>query len=266
VSGAEAKGDVVSGGPIILSVVNLRKTYKLGRTEVPVLRGVSLDVREGEFLAILGASGSGKSTLLHLMGGLDRPDAFDTGFIVPGGKGGAAGTGEPSGTGQSPALTGPATIQFRGEEITKFSTAKLDRFRAADVGFVFQFYHLLPELTVLENVTIAQMIRGKPGKERAAALLDQVGLSHRLRHRPIELSGGERQRVAIARALVNQPAILLADEPTGNLDHATGQKILDMLGAIRASTRQTMVVVTHDSATAARADRVVRLADGVVER
>lgn len=223
-------------GAPILSVGAVHKTYRLGRVDVPVLRGVSLSVREGEFLAILGASGSGKSTLLHLMGGLDRPDKLEGG-----------------------------TIRFRDQEVTAFSSRRLDRYRAVDIGFVFQFYHLLPELTVLENVVIAQMVRGRVAREQARGLLERVGLGHRLGHRPVELSGGERQRVAIARALVNQPSVLLADEPTGNLDHATGKIILDMLEDIRRDSRQTMVVVTHDPATAERADRVVNLVDGVVE-
>jgi lipoprotein-releasing system ATP-binding protein len=153
------------------------------------------------------------------------------------------------------------------------SSGELDRYRAEDVGFVFQFYHLLPELTVLENVLLGPMIRhGRFGymarsgqaKAEGTKLLDTVGLGHRLRHRPAELSGGERQRVAIARALINQPTLLLADEPTGNLDHVTGGKILDMLMEIRRQRSQTMVVVTHDEETAKRADRVIRLMDGVV--
>jgi len=222
--------------PPILTASNLHKTYRLGRVRVPVLRGVDLSIAEGEFVAVLGSSGSGKSTLLHLLGGLDRPDT------------------EPA----------PA-IDFRGDRVTSMSAGALDRYRRASVGFVFQFYHLLPELTVLENVMIASLIAGAPAREFAAALLADVGLSHRLEHRPAELSGGERQRVAIARALVNKPPLLLADEPTGNLDHATGATILDMLEKLRRDHGHTMVVVTHDAETARRAGRVVRLADGRVE-
>jgi lipoprotein-releasing system ATP-binding protein len=223
---------------IILRVENLHKTYHLDRVNIPVLRGVSLELRDGEFLAILGASGSGKSTLLHLMGGLDTPDR------------------EPK-----------PSIIFRDKEVTRFSAGELDLYRRTDAGFIFQFYHLLPELNILENVAIGRMIRssGESKAERTAtseAILKQVGLGHRLLHRPAELSGGERQRVAIARALVNEPAILLADEPTGNLDAETGRKILDLLEEVRRERRQTMVVVTHDAATAARADRVIRLSDG----
>jgi lipoprotein-releasing system ATP-binding protein len=226
----------------LIEVSDLRKTYRLGRVDVPVLRGVSLSVRPGEFVAVLGASGSGKSTLLHLMGGLDRPD-----------KGGG--------------------ITFDGKRVDGMASRDLDRYRTQDVGFVFQFYHLLPELTVVENVLISAMVHhgrfgymSKSGacRDSAKELLDQVGLSHRLGHRPAELSGGERQRVAIARALMNEPRLLLADEPTGNLDHATGAKILDMMMEIRRKRDQTMVVVTHDEETARRADRVVRLLDGTI--
>ena len=229
--------------PAIIRVANLHKTYRMGRALVPVLRGVSIDVAEGEFVAVLGASGSGKSTLLHLMGGLDRPDASPAG-----------------------------TIHYRGTDLTRAGVRTLDRYRTNDVGFVFQFYHLLPELSVIENVLVGAMIRrGRFGymahrgeaRERAAALLETVGLSHRLKHRPAELSGGERQRVAIARALMNDPSLLLADEPTGNLDHATGERVFEALLALRAQSQRTMVVVTHDPGIAARADRVLHLRDGV---
>ncbi|MBX3376018.1 MAG: ABC transporter ATP-binding protein [Phycisphaeraceae bacterium] len=223
----------------IVSVSNLHKTYRLGRVDVPVLRGVSLDVRRGEWLAIRGASGSGKSTLLHLIGGLDRPDR---------------GAG--------------STIRFRDSVLSDLRAGDLDQYRATNVGFVFQFYHLLPELTVLQNVTIASMVRDGLGHkssaatDKAKALLTTFGLGERLRHRPAELSGGERQRVAIARALINDPDVLLADEPTGNLDRATGDKILDALAKVRAERGQTMIMVTHDAEVASRADRVVNLTDG----
>lgn len=226
----------------LITVENLHKTYRLGRVEVPVLRGVGLTVTEGEFLAVLGASGSGKSTLLHLMGALDRPDR----------------------------RADRASIQFKDRELVGQPAFVLDDYRTRDVGFVFQFYHLLPELTVLENVLLAAMVlhgkfeyRSKRVEltERASKLLDRMGLSHRTTHRPAELSGGERQRVAIARALVNQPKLLLADEPTGNLDRATGAKILDLFTELH-NQGQTVVVVTHDDATAARAQRTVRIVDG----
>jgi len=226
----------------LIHVRALKKTYRLGKVDVPVLRGISLDVQEGEFLAILGASGSGKSTLLHLLGGLDRPDR------------------------------GQYALSFGGIDLTRMSSGARDAFRNTSVGFVFQFYHLLPELTVQENVLLTAMIahgrvgymsRAKELRERADQLLTTVGLGHRLTHRPSELSGGERQRVAIARALMNQPRVLLADEPTGNLDRETGKTILDLFTSLHKAG-QTMVVVTHDAATAARADRVIRLRDGLV--
>jgi lipoprotein-releasing system ATP-binding protein len=229
----------------LIRVHDLHKTYRLGRVDVPVLRGAGLDVGRGEWVAILGASGSGKSTLLHLMGGLDRPDRSN---------------GKVKGD-----------VVFDGRALSGFSSRELDRFRAQRVGFVFQFYHLLPELTVLENVLVASMVNdGRFGYRRserephARELLGAFGLSHRLGHRPAELSGGERQRVAIARALANKPDVLLADEPTGNLDRQTGEKILDAVAGIRAQRSQTIVMVTHDPEVAARADRVVKLDDGRV--
>jgi len=246
---ARAREESEAGGAPALEANGLRKTYRLGRVRTPVLRGVDLRVREGEWVAILGASGSGKSTLLHLLGGLDRPDAR-----------GADGEGG-------------GEIRFRDAPLGSMSTRRLDRYRNEEVGFVFQFYHLLPELTVLENVVISAMIRlGRFGylrrragvRDRARSLLDSFGMSHRLAHRPAELSGGERQRVALARALINEPALLLADEPTGNLDAATGGQILDCIEALRDRERRTMVMVTHDPAIAARADRRVRLLDGRV--
>jgi len=240
--------DAARGTPGFLRVEHLRKTYRLGRVPVPVLHGVDLSLSKGEWVAILGASGSGKSTLLHLAGGLDRPDKARNG--------------------QS-----PPKIMFDGRDITAMGKGELDRYRAREVGFVFQFYHLLPELSVLQNVTVGAMIRHgrlgylthrKQSESRAGELLTAFGLSHRLRHRPAELSGGERQRVAIARALINGPRLLLADEPTGNLDRATGESILDTLAGLRAETGLTVLMVTHDERVAERADRVVRLVDGRV--
>lgn len=234
---------------MLLSIRNLHKTYRLGRAMVPVLRGVDLTVQRGEWVALLGASGSGKSTLLHLVGGLDRPDRR--------GKNGLAGS-----------------IEFDGAMVTRMGQRALDKYRAESVGFVFQFYHLLPELTVLQNVLLSAMVRlGRVGyltrrselRESASRLLDDVGLGHRLRHRPVELSGGERQRVAIARALLNRPTLLLADEPTGNLDRKTGGSIMALLEGLRTGSDQTMLLVTHDPEVAARADRVVTLVDGQVE-
>ena len=231
--------------PAILEAVRVHKTYRLGRVQVPVLRGAGIRIERGEWVAILGASGSGKSTLLHLLGGLDRPDP------APGG-------GE---------------IRYEGAPLRTMSRRALDEYRRTRVGFVFQFYHLLPELTVMENTLVSAMAaHGRLGfmrrraelHERAAGLLGAFGLGQRLRHRPAELSGGERQRVAIARALMNKPDVLLADEPTGNLDRRTGDSILDTVVGLHRDQSQTIVMVTHDEEVAARADRVVRLEDGVV--
>ncbi|MFM7050845.1 MAG: ABC transporter ATP-binding protein [Planctomycetota bacterium] len=227
---------------MLLSAEHVRKTYRLGRLDVPVLRDATLHVAEGEWVAIVGSSGSGKSTLLHLLGGLDRADAD----------------------------SGP--IRFAGENISAFGARRQNRYRNLDVGFVFQFYHLLPELTVLENAMLPGLVgmsrlgwtaRHAELRRRTEALLETCGLAHRLRHRPAELSGGERQRVAIARALINEPKVLLADEPTGNLDARTGAGILDLL-AERQAAGLTMVMVTHDAGVAARAHRQVRIAEGCV--
>ncbi len=226
----------------LLSARNVRKTYHLGKVRVPVLRDASIDIAEGEWVSIVGSSGSGKSTLLHLLGGLDRPDAD----------------------------SGP--ISFAGDDLRAFGPRRENAYRNRDVGFVFQFYHLLPELTVLENAMLPSLVglgrlrwlfsRGEL-RERAAELLKTCGLGHRLLHRPAELSGGERQRVAIARALINKPRVLLADEPTGNLDEKTGGGILDLLASCHADGL-TLVMVTHDASIARRAQRQVRIADGCV--
>lgn len=262
---APVKAVAVSAAPPtapgeMLSARDIHKTYRLGRVDVPVLRGVSMGVRPGEWVAILGASGSGKSTLLHILGGLDRPDRVVTERSM---------TGEP--VGDSRPWTGH--VRFRDQNLGVLSSAGLDEYRSESVGFVFQFYHLLPELTVVENTLLPAMARyGMLGylsrrselRQRATKLLDSFGLSHRLKHRPAELSGGERQRVAIARALINEPALILADEPTGNLDHKTGGSILDALIQHRQAGQRAMVIVTHDREVAARADRVVHLVDGKI--
>jgi len=225
-----------------LSAVNLAKTYRKGNVGVPVLRDLNLGVHQGEFLAIVGQSGSGKSTLLHLLGTLDGPDAGE--------------------------------IHFEGRRIDNQPSRIRDALRNKRFGMIFQFYHLLPELTTLENVLAPVMIaqsawnyRRHRRRHRAAAteLLDTVGLGHRLKHKPRELSGGEMQRAAIARALIAQPDLLLADEPTGNLDHGTGEDILRILQTLNRRQNLTIVMVTHDPAIAARADRVVRLIDGRIE-
>jgi lipoprotein-releasing system ATP-binding protein len=229
-------------GPI-LEARDVRKTYRMGRVDVPVLQGASISVAEGEFVAVLGASGSGKSTLMHLLADLDRPDARGGGEIV-----------------------------FRGERIDTLSGRRRNRYRNHSIGIVFQFYHLLPELNVLENAVLPAMIgRGRfawmqgrtAARARAREILESFGLGHRLGHRPSELSGGERQRVAIARALVNGPDVLLADEPTGNLDARTGGEILQLLEA-RHAAGLTIIMVTHDRSIAERADRTVELREGRV--
>lgn len=224
----------------ILKASQIHKSYKMGKSTLAVLRGVDLTVREGEFLVIIGASGSGKSTLLHILGALDRPTS--------------------------------GTVEFDGVRLNTLSGRKLDRFRNKTVGFVFQFYHLLNELSVLENVLVPAMasagslgwlaVRNRTIK-RAEQLLEQFGLKDRLRHKPYELSGGERQRTALARALINQPKLLLADEPTGNLDSQTGSGILEALNLLHQKG-QTIVMVTHDERIAARAERVIQLSDGKV--
>lgn len=231
----------MSKDDFILKAEEVHKSYRMGATEVKVLKGVNLSVNKGEFVAIIGASGSGKSTLLHILGALDKPS-----------KG---------------------VVKFEKQDLSRFRAGKLNRFRNNKVGFVFQFYHLLDELSVLENVFLPAMtgksILGwfacrKQAKTRAKDLLAQLGLSERIGHKPYQLSGGERQRVAIGRALMNEPKLLLADEPTGNLDSATGNGILDVLETLNRAG-QTIVMVTHDERIAQRAGRTVTLVDGKIE-
>lgn len=225
-----------------LVAVGLTKSYHKGAVEVPVLRGLSLGVHEGEFLAVAGQSGSGKSTLLHLLGTLDAPDAGE--------------------------------IYFDGQRIDNLPAAGRDVLRNKRFGMIFQFYHLLPELTTLENVlaplmiaqnTLGYLRHRRQHRLAAARLLEMVGLGHRLKHKPRELSGGEMQRAAIARALVAGPDLLLADEPTGNLDRQTGRDIMETLCGLNRQNNLTIVMVTHDPAIAEQADHVVRLADGRIE-
>ena len=216
-----------------LSARTLVKTYAMGRRSLEVLRGVDLAVARGEFLALRGASGAGKSTLLHLIGGLDSPNAGE--------------------------------IFFNGQNLAKFSEGELTQFRNRRVGFVFQAYHLLPELTALENVCLPARVARIPvaqTEKRGRDLLSRVGLKERAEHKPSELSGGEQQRVAIARALVNEPELLLADEPTGNQDSKTGGEIIELLKNLCAEKQMTLVIATHDAKVAARAQRVIELADG----
>jgi ABC-type lipoprotein export system ATPase subunit len=220
----------------LLSARGLKKNYVIGKRTLEVLRGVDVEIARGDFVALRGASGTGKSTLLHLIGGLDTPNAGE--------------------------------IFFDGQSLTQFSESELTHFRNRRVGFVFQAYHLLPELTALENVClparVARMATGDAA-ERAGALLARVGLRDRLDHKPSELSGGEQQRVAIARALINEPELLLADEPTGNLDSHTGGEIMELLKSLRPEKPMTLIIATHDAKVAATAPRVIDLVDGLIQ-
>jgi lipoprotein-releasing system ATP-binding protein len=226
----------------LLSAVDLHKTYRKHALTTRVLCGVHLDVHAGEFLSVVGASGCGKSTLLHLLGTLDRPDQ--------------------------------GSVHLDGERIDALPAERRDLLRNQTFGFIFQFYHLLPEFTALENVLVPQMIahsawawwgRRRELRRRATGLLERVGLGHRLRHRPRELSGGEMQRAAIARALVNRPRVLLADEPTGNLDAETGAEIVHLLRDLNRREGLTIIMVTHNLDLVAETDRMVRLVGGRVE-
>lgn len=218
----------------IIKVENVKKIYKMGDNEVRALDGVSLIVEEGEFLIVMGPSGSGKSTLLHVMGCLDKPDEGE--------------------------------IYIDSTPISKLSDAQLAKIRNKMIGFVFQQFNLLPRLTALENVELPMIYAGVPRhlrRKRARELLELVGLGDRMHHRPTQLSGGQMQRVAIARALANEPAVLLADEPTGNLDSKSGEEILKIFSDLN-DRGQTIIIVTHDPEVARRGDRIVRMRDGKI--
>jgi putative ABC transport system ATP-binding protein len=220
-------------GDFVVETVDLNKEFHLGDIVVPALRGINFQVKKGEFLVIMGPSGSGKSTLLNMIGGLDNPTS---------GK-----------------------VYINGQDISKMSDAALTDLRAREIGFVFQFYNLVPVLTALENVELPLMVTGvsdKDSRKRATELLGLVGLGDRLHHRPDELSGGQRQRVSIARAIANDPAIVLADEPTGDVDTKTGDEILDLMHDLNRNLGTTLIVITHDPAVAEHCDRLVRIVDG----
>jgi ABC-type lipoprotein export system ATPase subunit len=218
---------------LLLCARDVRKTYLLGKRALEVLRGVDVQLRRGDFLALRGASGAGKSTLLYLLGGLDTPTQGE--------------------------------ILLAGRNLANLDRRELARLRNEEVGFIFQAYYLLPELDALENVCLPARMARVPAAQaeaRGRELLARVGLQDRIEHKPYELSGGEQQRVAIARALINDPDLILADEPTGNLDSHTGQEIIELLVALRSEKNTTLVIATHDANVAARAPSVIELVDG----
>src|SRR6266850_3565284 len=222
---------------LLLSAKGLHKTYILGKRSLEVLRGVDVEMQRGDFLALRGASGAGKSTLLHLLGGLDSPNEGE--------------------------------IWLAGRNLATLSRSELARLRNQEVGFIFQAYYLLPELDALENVCLPARMARTPAamaEARGRELLARVGLADRVEHKPYELSGGEQQRVAIARALINEPDLILADEPTGNLDSHTGQEIIELLCSLRTEKNTTLVVATHDEKVAARAAKLMILEDGAVKK
>ena len=215
---------------IQLKANDLVRSFRISRTTIPVLRGVSLEISGGEAVFLCGASGAGKTTLLYTLAGLETPES--------------------------------GTVEFEGSSLYAMGSDRLTQLRNRRMGFVFQSYFLLPELTALENVLVPAMIAGSTSVEKGSELLARVGLSERLHHLPSELSGGEQQRVAIARSLINDPAILFADEPTGNLDSHTGEAIIELLLGVARSDNRTLVVVTHDEHLARRGDRLMRIEDG----
>jgi lipoprotein-releasing system ATP-binding protein len=220
----------------LVEIRGLRKSFQHGRSSIEVLRGIDIDVDEGQMVSVVGASGVGKSTFLHVLGTLDAPTA--------------------------------GSILFNGREVTKMRGRELARFRNRTIGFVFQFHHLLQEFTALENTLLPGLIAGEPRRKlvaRARELLEEVGLGHRLTHRPGEMSGGEQQRVALARALIMDPKLVLADEPTGNLDHATSEPIHELIFRLNEQHGNTMILVTHNPELAGRMPRRLEMVDGKIQ-
>lgn len=222
-------------GDVLLQVVDLHKSFPMAGRELKVLKGINLDLRRGEMVAIVGASGAGKSTLLHIIGTLERPTR--------------------------------GTVLFEGEDVFRLSEQQQAEFRNRRIGFVFQFHHLLPEFTALENAYLPALIQKRPKAEviaDATALLKDVGLGDRLHHKPGELSGGEQQRVAVARALMQRPDLVLADEPTGNLDTHTGEALFALMRELNRARGITFVIVTHNEKLSAQADRIIHMEDGMI--
>ncbi|OGE84697.1 MAG: lipoprotein ABC transporter ATP-binding protein [Candidatus Delongbacteria bacterium GWF2_40_14] len=219
----------------MVNVIQLYKQYRIGKKDIPVLKGIDFSVEEGEIVAVMGKSGAGKSTLLNLIGTLDKPDS--------------------------------GIIKFNGENILDFDDKKLADFRNKYLGFVFQFHYLLPEFTAIENIMLPGLIKGDEKKDlikRADELLEIIGLSDRRTHKSAELSGGEQQRIAFARSLINKPSLILADEPSGNLDNVSSEKLHDIMWSLARENRTAFIVVTHDKNLADKADRTVNIIDGVI--
>ena len=223
-------------GQVILAARGIKKNYYVGKTVLEVLKGVNLDLVEGQILAIVGESGAGKSTLLHILGMLDRPTS--------------------------------GSLSLNGDDLISKTDIEMATYRNRFVGFIFQFHHLLPEFNAFENVAMPRLITGRTlaeSKDRAEFLLEKVGLINRINHRPNELSGGELQRVAVARALMNEPSMVFADEPSGNLDHRNSEKLHALIWDLAKEHKCSFVIVTHDMMLARRADRILKLEDGVLE-
>ncbi len=218
---------------LLLDIKDIKKSYRISKEKnLEVLKGINLQINREEIVAIVGKSGAGKSTLLHLIGTLDNPDS---------GK-----------------------IFFDGTDLYAMKEKELSKFRNSKIGFIFQFHHLLPEFTAIENVMIPSMIEGKEDRGKAENLLKEVGIEERINHRPNEISGGEAQRIAIARALINSPDLILADEPTGNLDTHNADAVMNLIFSLRDKFKQTFIIVTHNEEFAQRCDRVIRMNDGLI--